>query len=498
MNIEGLIETLSPAWALRRAKAKQILRYYDAAQSTHYHKAVRGGGNSPDSVTHNAVKNLRGWSRYLDESHDLAIGIFDNLVNRTVGAGLVVEPILKRRNGNLDQRANDELRGLWLDFWDRPEVTGELPGCEVERLMCRAWMRDGELFTNHVMGTTNLLTHNSRVPYSIELLEADFCPMDLNDIRITHGVEKNAWGRPIAYHLYKTHPGNTIIPFAKTNLETKRVSADFITHLKFTRRFRQTRGVPIIHGIIHRLDDIKDYEESERIAARVAAAFTAWIKRTPEYTGTVDENGNVPFEMQSGMIFDGLQVGEEISSTGTERPNANLSEFRNAMLRAAASGTGTSYSSISKSYEGTYSSQRQEMVEAVEGYKKLQTFFVKCQMMPIWRRFIDMVLTARLMQIPRGMDVRQLYTGVEMRGPGVPWVDPKKEMDADALAVEKGFKSRHQVIRERGGDPRLVDKELAADTFEPKQQQQPSMPDASQPGGSADNEDSADSEDEAA
>ena len=82
--------------ARKVAGAREVLRYYDAAQSSNYHKAIRGGGNSADSVTHNAVKNLRGWARYLDESHDVAIGIFDNLVNRTVGAGLVVEPKTSR------------------------------------------------------------------------------------------------------------------------------------------------------------------------------------------------------------------------------------------------------------------------------------------------------------------------------------------------------------------------------------------------------------------
>ena len=451
-------------------KARKILRYYDASQMSSYHKVIRGGGNSGDSVTHNAVKNLRSWSRYLDENHDLTIGIFDNLVNRVVGAGLTIEPIIKRKNGNLWPQVNDQLRDLWHEFWRRPEVTGEIPGNEVERLLVRSWLRDGEILTRHVLGTRASVQHNARIPYSLELLEADYLPMDLNGDGIVHGVEKNAWGRPVAYHLYKEHPGNTIVPFNKTTFETKTVPAELITHLKFVRRFRQTRGVPIIHGVINRMDDIKDYSESERIKARVNAAFTSYIKRTADYNGDVDANGNIPFEMQSGMIFDGLAVGEELGSVGTDTPNPNLGPFIAEMMRAAASGTGTSYSSISKHYDGTYSAQRQEMVEAVEGYKKLLNFFIGVQMSPIWKNFIDMVVTAGLFVMPTGITLRQLYTAVDIRGPGVPWIDPKKEIEADVLAVENGFKSRQQVIRDRGGDPRLVDKELAADDFEPKQQ----------------------------
>lgn len=472
-------------------KAKELLRYYNASQSSNYHKAVRGGGNSGDSVTHGAVTKLRAWARYLDENNAFTIGIHDNLVDRIVGAGLTIEPVVKRKNGNLWPQVNDQLRDLWDEFWERPEVTGELPGAEVERLLCRSWLRDGECLTKHIIGTGPSIQHNSSVPYSLELLEADYLPMDLNDKNVIHGVTKNGWGRPVIYNLFKEHPGNAFIPLVKNSFDTIPISADRITHLKFTRRFRQTRGVPVIHGIIHTLDDIGDYSESERIKARVGANFTSYIKRSPDYTGDVDENGNVPFEMQAGMIFDGLQAGEELGTIGLDTPNPNLGPFLAEMMRASASGTGTSYSSVSKHYDGTYSAQRQEMVESIEGYAKLRNYFNNVQMIPTWKRFIDMIITSRLFVMPAGVDLRQLYRAVDIRGPGVPWIDPKKEIEADVLAVDNGFESRPGVIRKRGGNPRLVDKELKADTFEPKAAQ----PEAQQPQ-SNDSDDSTQTDDD--
>ena len=41
------------------------------------------------------------------------------------------------------------------------------------------------------------LNHGTRVPFSIEMLEADFVPMDLNTttpVTTVQGVEINAWG----------------------------------------------------------------------------------------------------------------------------------------------------------------------------------------------------------------------------------------------------------------------------------------------------------------
>ena len=90
-------------------------------------------------------------------------------------------------------------------------------------------------------------------------------------------------------------------------------------------------------------------------------------------------------------------------------------------------------------------------------------------MQPTWKNFIDSVVTARLFIMPAGVTMEQLYASVDMRGPGIDWIDPKKESEADVNNINNGLKSRHQVIREHNGDPRQVDRELAADTFKKKE-----------------------------
>lgn len=61
--------------------------------------------------------------------------------------------------------------------------------------------------------------------------------------------------------------------------ELKTVSAENMLHLAQRKRSHQLRGISLIHGVITRLSDIKDYEESERVAARIAAALGFYIKR---------------------------------------------------------------------------------------------------------------------------------------------------------------------------------------------------------------------------
>jgi capsid protein len=58
-------------------------------------------------------------------------------------------------------------------------------------------------------------------------------------------------------------------------------------------------------------------------------------------------------KFRPGMIFDDLQAGEEIGTIDTNRPNPNLEAYRNGQIKMLAAGTGPSFSSVAKTYDGT-------------------------------------------------------------------------------------------------------------------------------------------------
>lgn len=471
-----LIKNLFPGLYLKRLQsqvaADQLKRYYDAAKVTNYRKKPNAT-NSPQLSTQQGSKILRDFARDLDENHDLAIGILDDLVNKIVGTGIPIYSTVKNNKGELIASVNEQIARVFSDWKRRPEASRTLPFNEMTRLICRTWLRDGETIAQRIKGNTPKLQHHSTTPYTLELIEADLLPYDLNTKSprlIVQGIELNNWSQPQAFHLLKSNPSEYFNLRTRPE-DTKRVQSDNIFHAKFIRRYTQIRGVSVLHGVITRLDDLKDYEESERIAARVAAAFTGYIKKSPDTQRTViaDDPESRQMEMSPGMIFDDLLPGEEVGTIGSNRPNPELSNFRNAMQRAAACGTGTNYSSISKNYEGSYSSQRQSMVESTPSYDKLREYFIEIFIRPMYTDFLDMAITAGNIMLPSDVDRQSLYD-VDIRGIAMPWIDPKKEVEADVLLVDNGFKSRPQVIRERGGDPAIVAKESNADDFEPKKE----------------------------
>lgn len=475
-----MIDRLFPGWALKRAenraKLAQVQRLLEHDRNNKRHPHRRMGGQSGDAVMEHTKHRIRESARWLEENHDVAVSIIETLKTRLVGRGTYVEPMAMTRGGELHADLNRAIRRAWRDWKRNPDVTGEYAGVELERIVIGSWLRDGEVFIQHI-GPDSRLGFDRSIQYSLELIESDLVPFDTLRDNVIHGVEKNTWGRPTAYWFYKDHPGNHA-PFRMMalDLDTKRVPADRITHLKLTNRIGQTRGLSIFHASIDRLLDLSDYEDSERVAARVAACLTAFITRdgvTP-YEASADGSGERDMRLAPGMVYE-LGVGEGVHTIAPNRPNEQLDPFVNGQLRRVAGGTHVSYSTMSRNYLGTYSSQRQEMVEAEDGYAPLRAKYWGDFLEPVYRRFLRQAVEDRVIALPRDVDIGTLYD-VEFRGPALPWIDPQKESKGYELDLVNGFKSRHQIIRERGGDPERVTKELLSDEFTPAQEAPPSDP----------------------
>ena len=116
------------------------------------------------------------------------------------------------------------------------------------------------------------------------------------------------------------------------------------------------------------------------------------------------------------------------------------------------------------------------------GYLRLSQVFIDVLMRDIYRRFIDMALVSGELVIPASVNRETLYDAEMVRGGGVPWIDPLKEVQADIAAIDAGLQSRPGVIRKRGGDPAAVTAELEGDDFETADQaamaQEPAQPPA--------------------
>lgn len=465
-----LLASTVPEYFTRRVRAQNIYRaLYDAETGTRTFKKKKET-TGPNASTRTAPKSLREQARWYDANNDIASGALDVLIANIVGTGIFPQPMVLDKSGRPHEEMNSQLETLHRRWRYHPEVSWTCDELQAQRLMCRTWCRDGEALAQHIVGPHPSLSHwVEDIPYSYEMLEPDQMPTHNEQLTtkaergtVFAGVELNGWRRPVAYHLYKQHPGDLGVDLTSFKLETKRVDASRITHLKMVKRIGQVRGVSLFATVLKRLEDINEIDESERVAARVAAAFAAVIVKGEPISyqpPDSDEVGNYrEIDLEPGMILDDLMPGEKVESVGSNRPNNALIEFRADQFRALAGGMTISYSSLSRNYNGTYSAQRQELVEQRNLYSPIWACFVASSEQPKYRNFIAAARAGGALQIPRNVDLSTLNDAIYIQ-PAMPWIQPVQEADGYAKLVENDFETRANVVRARGHNPREVERQ---------------------------------------
>lgn len=450
--IDAIVKPLSPAWALKRAHSRQMLAFYEAARPTRTRRNPKDN-RSGNNLTDGAAETLRGQARHLEQNHDLARGVLTCLVNNVVGAkGIGVEFQPKNLDGSVNKELADALNWYFNEWGRKPETTGEYSWAKTQRMMARAWFRDGEVLSKSLLGNVPLLSHNTIVPYSLELLEADHIA-DVNEPGkgIIQGIERNQWGQPRFMYIYDQHPGDAF----GFKMKYRRIAAEDIDHLKMADRIRQNRGVSIFAAVMNRLNDLKDYEESERVAARISAAMAMYIQKgSPDsYVQSQDaDEEDREFPVSPGIVFDNLAPGEKVETIQSNRPSQLLQPFRDSMLKAIASGSSAGYSTISKNYDGTYSAQRQELVEQWVNYAALSADFIDSFVAPVVRRFIKIAVMTGAIRVSPKVD-RDTLMDVDYLTPAMPWIDPKKEAEGHEANLRLRITSPQKIIRSRGDNP---------------------------------------------
>jgi lambda family phage portal protein len=451
-------------------RQRLLIQAYEAAEPSRYRKPRRQRRSANDAVRR-AGLSIREQAIAQDEDHDLVVGILDTFVTNVIGAkGIQIEPQPRRRDGEIHVEFAEQIQEARRDWERYPETTREMNNAAMERLACLTWARDGEVFGQHLSGNVAMLDHGTRVPYSIEMIDPSYCPIGYDDASrgIIQGVERNAWGRPRGYWVYKDDPNSVYSVGAVSLAGLKRIAAANMMHVKMTRRIKQCRGVSLLTAALPRLEDLKEYEAAERIAAKIASAMAMYVKKgTPDLfdTGTGNTDADAPeyegklAQVAPGMMWVNLAIGEEVGTVDSNRPSNLLTPFRESMLRAAVSSAKVGYSSASKNYSGTYSAQRQEQVEQYGVYLASQGHFIGQWSEPGYLRFLASALASGELVIPSDVDPLTV-DDAEFRGPVQPWIDPGREANANLIMVQAGFKSRAQVIRERGGVPQHVANEI--------------------------------------
>jgi lambda family phage portal protein len=464
--IDRLVNAFNPVAGLRRQQARKILsRSYSGAEPHRLNSQSKPMNRSADKEAEGpfGADQLRAWARMLVRDNAYAWGVVDTIVSSVVGRGIQTMSDLPDADDINEQR--DE---LWQEWCKVCDINGQLDWHSMQSLVQREMVEAGEVLVHMVSVSETDRGIRRPVPFALELIEADRLAVEHSTLRagkngneIIRGVEVDELGKPVAYHVYKTHPADYY-----HRREVVRLPASNVLHLYRKDRVGQTRGVSWFAPVVSWLRDLGVYLENEMVASAIAACYTAAIKsRSPismlnPETGqeTADSVGNLYDFMQPGQIMH-LHPDEDITFGNAGRPNADAGTWINLILRGIAVGTGLSFETIARDYSYTsWSSNRASQLEDRRRFRCWQMYLEHRLCDPVWMRFCEKAALVgspafpslvELLDNPKLVPSQNLATGWE-------WVDPKAEGDASAAAIYNNLSTVRDELGKKGQNWRKV------------------------------------------
>jgi len=450
----------------------QPIRAHASYEAAQFGRRLSTWGTSsagPDTSLFGSLSTLRSRSRELVRNDPLAGGGMDTLVANLIGTGITPRWLLD------DAVLKKLIQELWADWVSEADADGVCDFYGLQALAARAIIEAGEVL---IRFRPRRPETGLSVPLQLQLIEADhldatYNTMAPNGNEIRMGIEFDKQGKRQAYWLFKEHPGEAFLTWGNT-AERVRVPAREILHCYRPLRPGQKRGAPWLASVIIAQHEINEFDDAEIVRKKGAAMFGGFITESEtERTDFPpigrprgpDAEGREIIALEPGT-FPVLPPGMDVQFSTPADVGGGYEAFTKRQDRRVARGFGCM---TYEKYTGdltdvNYSSIRAGNLEFQRVCKMIIGNVIVFQLCrPILGRWMDQAILSRALSIPDYMENRRKYFRVKWDIDGWEWVDPEKDVKAERDAVRSGFKSRSQVVGERGHDSEAVDSEIAGD-----------------------------------
>lgn len=474
---------------------------YDAADSfsdqlANWQPALWSPDNEINMYRDRIVSRVRDLAR----NDGWASGSITRVLDNAIGANF--RPILKPDYRMLAlMTGNKAFDATWADEYGKVVEAhwrswANDPGryCDVERkqtvsqmlrLAFRHKLLDGDALAVLQYRTDRLGPGRGQYATTVQIVDPDRLSnpqqnFDMPGVR--GGVEIDADGAPVAYHIRQAHIGDWFSgPKTMTWERIQRETAwgrPNVVHDYDHERAAQHRGNGILTPVVQRLKMLIKYDQSELEAAILNAIFGAYITSPydPEMVqsalgegfdedsplgkyqdGRVEFHNDRRISLQNGVRMPTLYPGESITTVNAARPTSNFEGFESAALRNIAAATGLSTQQVTQDWSDVnYSSARSAMLEAWKTLTRRRDDFSVGFAQPILTAFIEEIHDTDDLPLPANapdfLDARAAYCRARWMGPGRGWVDPVAEKKGAILGLDAGISTLELEVAENVGE----------------------------------------------
>lgn len=461
--------------ALRRKAVKAraaALATYSAAGKDRRYRDWNAKARSADAAIIPDAPTLIARARQMVRDDCHAASIKRAFVRNVIGRGIIPMPSTQTVGGSRDFDTAAERM-----FWD---WASDPRKCDIERRrdlwQIQRWVV-GEMVEagDALVVLSQVYDAPGRTRLVLQLIEAE----QLDRYRTTYadesgerevrgGVEVDEYGAAVAYWIYTDHP-NDYIGYGRigTRLgsDSIRIPADRVCHVFDPDRARQTRGASRLAPAMLRLRDLSTYDNAQLLAAKAEACIGLMITSDLANSDRIglaqpadgeggadrtDADGNDELAMQPLMVAR-LAPGEKVEPFTPTRPGTVYEPFTTRQLRSIAAGVGVSYEQVARDFTGgTYSSQRQGMLEDQREYRPLQELVIAQLCRRVYEAWMDTEILNGRLAAPAYTREKSKWQYCMWMPDGWPWIDPEKEANAAEKALAMGLDTKQRLLAERG------------------------------------------------
>ena len=463
--LDRSIAGLFPVWGLRRQIARSQLQAVDSISSSGLSNRLnddwRTGMMSADSEILDKLDTLVSRSRYVVKFYPWGRAVVNTYLRHVVGTGITPSASAVGKDGKLLDEFNRSVQRRF-HHWAKSkvfcDVERRLNFWEIQRQTIKRVVTDGEFFIYRHMVPRSAKRPSRLILQRFEVDQLDKMKSLHKGNEVRNGIEIDSIGAPVAYHFLSQPDADVSIRSEQSGV---RIVADRITHVYSQDRVWQSHGVPVLEPVLNKLRDLNEYDAAQLFAARMQACIGI-IANNDEPSNTMgslqdalsddgkDDDGNEEQVFEPGMILHAGK-GQKWEAFIPSQPQGVYDPYTKAQLRAIGTGTDLSYHLIARDFQSSYSAARQDMLENRQAMAPWQAMMIDSLCQDVWNDFVTFGILEGEFKAPGFFSDPHDWLNAIWMPPAMPWIDPKKEVDAVVKAMDNHLTTLRREVAKRGG-----------------------------------------------
>lgn len=419
-------------------------RAYAAAQPHRLLADFVGTTQSADKSLRYQGKALRHRARELRENSGLVARFAQLVRDNVIGPdGVTLQAKVPSARGT-NESASAQIEAAWYAWTESCTPDGR-SWIEVSQTLVESWQIEGEALLEVIPSSAAPMGLWVR-PLDADLLDekknAETTP---GGGSIVQGVEYDALGRVVRYHVLQKHPGDGEVA------RYRELPANRVLHLAHRPRPQQTRGVTPLAPVMTLLQHLDKTDEAIVVLNRIVAAKMGAIIPGPDAQPIEGVDGEVPQIEQAPGEWWVLPQGHDVKMLDPGQPTQEYDAFAKHLQRKIAAGLHVSYESLSGDMStATYSSARMALLLERDAWQVKQTQFIETICEPVFAWFLRTAPFRMAFTIPSGQTAESVSEASVWHPRRWPWVDPLKDAQGIELLLSMGLTTRTREANKQG------------------------------------------------